>query len=211
MNLLLISSQPVTSLFGKTFPLEGIHCTTVTAVPDAGFGNANCIIDLSFEEHPDRLAAYITSNIPVLLGSVVDTLEDLGIPVGAPIARFNHWPHFINRNCIEFTAYREQQSLFEQLFTELELPFFATADCVGFVSARTISMIINEAYFAMEENVSTEAEIDTAMKLGTSYPMGPFEWCKAIGNHRILTLLQKLAVTDARYQPAASLIQSPTT
>jgi 3-hydroxybutyryl-CoA dehydrogenase len=211
MNLLLINPQPVTTLFGKTFPLEGVHCTTVAAVPDTGFGNTDCIIDLSFEEHPDRLSTYIAGNVPVLLGSVVDTLEDLGIPVSTPIARFNHWPYFINRNCIEFAAHPEQRVVFEQLFTKLELPFFATADCVGFVSARTISMIINEAYFAMEENVSTEAEIDTAMKLGTSYPMGPFEWCKAIGNHRILTLLQKLAVTDARYQPAISLIQSTTT
>jgi 3-hydroxyacyl-CoA dehydrogenase len=42
-------------------------------------------------------------------------------------------------------------------------------------------MIINEAYFALEDNVSTKAETDIAMKLGTNYPYGPFEWGQLIG------------------------------
>jgi 3-hydroxybutyryl-CoA dehydrogenase len=208
MNLLLINSQPVTSLFGKAFPFEGFNCTVADTVPVAGFADAACIIDLSFEEHPDRISIYSASTVPVLIGSVVETLEDLGLSVNSPIARFNHWPYFVTRNCIEFATHPEQRTLFEQLFSKLALPHFAVADCAGFVSARTISMIVNEAYFAREQNVSTEAEIDTAMKLGTSYPMGPFEWCRAIGNRRILALLQKLAVTDARYQPSASFLQT---
>ena len=54
-------------------------------------------------------------------------------------------------------------------------------DVKGFISSRIVSMIINEAYFALEENVSTKEEIDIAMKLGTNYPYGPFEWSKKIG------------------------------
>ena len=48
-------------------------------------------------------------------------------------------------------------------------------DIPGFISARVVSMIINEAYFALEEEVSSKEEIDTAMKLGTNYPYGPFD------------------------------------
>ncbi len=210
MNLLLISPQPVTTLFGKPFPFAGINCSVMAEPAVAAFEKVDCIIDVSFDEYPERLALYLETTVPVLIGSVVDTLNAYGVPANVPIARFNHWPVFINRNCIEFAAHPEQRPVFEQLFTQLQVPFFATADTPGFVSARTVSMIINEAFLAMEEQVSTETEIDTAMKLGTSYPMGPFEWCHAIGQPRILALLQKLAATDARYQPAASLSQSNT-
>ena len=66
-------------------------------------------------------------------------------------------------------------------------------------------MIINEAFFAMEENISTENEIDIAMKLGTNYPYGPFEWCDLIGADNILALLEKLSIQDKRYLPAGLL------
>jgi 3-hydroxybutyryl-CoA dehydrogenase len=68
-------------------------------------------------------------------------------------------------------------------------------------------MIINEAYFALEENVSTKEEIDIAMKLGTNYPYGPFEWCKKIGLKNIAALLAELSQTEKRYQPARLLLK----
>ena len=71
-------------------------------------------------------------------------------------------------------------------------------------------MIINEAYFAVEDNVSSKTEIDTAMKLGTNYPHGPFEWAGLIGNKNILALLQQLYVTDRRYKPSELLIKEAT-
>lgn len=208
MNLLLISPQPVTTLFGRSFPFSGFDCTVVAELSSSDFGNAACVIDLSFEEHPERIAFYQNSKIPVLIGAVTTTLNDLEVASHSPIARFNHWPVFINRNCIEFAAQPAQLETFEQLFAQLQFKYFTTADTPGFVSARTLSMIINEAFLAMEEKLSTEAEIDTAMKLGTGYPMGPFEWCHAIGQPHILALLQKLAAIDERYEPAASLSQS---
>ena len=79
------------------------------------------------------------------------------------------------------------------------------ADKPGLVSARIISMIINEAYFAFEQKVSTKEEIDTALKLGTNYPMGPFEWSRKIGLSEIRRLLEKLSLEDARYTPAPLL------
>ena len=69
----------------------------------------------------------------------------------------------------------------------------------GLVSARVISMIINEAFFALGENVSSIEEIDLAMKLGTNYPYGPFEWSEKIGLQNIYHLLHKLSQTDKRY------------
>jgi 3-hydroxybutyryl-CoA dehydrogenase len=72
-----------------------------------------------------------------------------------------------------------------------------------------VSMIINEAYFALEENVSTKAETDIAMKLGTNYPFGPFEWGQLIGLPKIYSLLKALTVseTQSRYTPGKLLEQ----
>ena len=68
-----------------------------------------------------------------------------------------------------------------------------TPDDYGFIAARIIAMIINEAYYALQENVSTKQQIDIAMKLGTNYPYGPFEWSEKIGIEKIYLLLKKLS------------------
>ena len=81
----------------------------------------------------------------------------------------------------------------------------ATPDEPGFISARIISMIINEAFYAKGENISTENEIDIAMKLGTNYPFGPFEWANEIGIKNIYDLLVSLSKNDVRYNPSPLL------
>jgi len=66
-------------------------------------------------------------------------------------------------------------------------------------------MIINEAYFALGDKVSTKDEIDTAMKLGTNYPYGPFEWSRKIGLKNVYQLLSVLSKEDHRYIAAPCL------
>jgi 3-hydroxybutyryl-CoA dehydrogenase len=66
-------------------------------------------------------------------------------------------------------------------------------------------MIVNEAYFALEANVSTKHDIDVAMKLGTNYPYGPFEWGKKIGLQEIYNLLTTLSTIDKKFTPCKLL------
>lgn len=73
------------------------------------------------------------------------------------------------------------------------------------ISLRIISMIVNEAYFALGDGISTKEEIDTAMKLGTNYPYGPFEWSQKIGLKKIYALLQNLGREKERYAAAPLL------
>jgi len=68
-------------------------------------------------------------------------------------------------------------------------------------------MIINEAWFAFGEKVSSKKDIDTAMKLGTNYPLGPFAWGEKIGLHKICRLLSVLAMENDRYQVAPLLLR----
>ncbi len=52
----------------------------------------------------------------------------------------------------------------------------AVADTPGLVVARTVAMLVNEAADAVQQGVCTPEAADAAMKLGVSYPAGPFEW-----------------------------------
>jgi 3-hydroxybutyryl-CoA dehydrogenase len=78
-------------------------------------------------------------------------------------------------------------------------------DTIGMVTPRIVSMIINEAWYAFDEKISSKEEIDRAMKLGTNYPFGPFEWGEKIGIERIRKLLESLKRTDKRYTIAPGL------
>ena len=73
------------------------------------------------------------------------------------------------------------------------------------IALRIIAMIVNEAYFALGDGISTKEEIDTAMKLGTNYPYGPFEWSEKIGLKKIYALLQNLGNSGERYLVAPLL------
>lgn len=66
------------------------------------------------------------------------------------------------------------------------------ADTPGLVVARTIAMLINEAADAVQQGVCSEADADTAMKLGVNYPAGPFEWLADWNSSAVIALLDSL-------------------
>ena len=140
-------------------------------------------------------------SMPVFINSTIHTLKELGVPEN--FSRINGWPTFVNREIWEIATSREDDVKY--IFGELGWKFIKVADQPGLVSARIISMIINEAYFALGENVSSKDEIDVAMKLGTNYPYGPFEWSKKIGLNRVYSLLEKLSETDSCYSIAPAM------
>ncbi len=140
---------------------------------------------------------------PVFINSVVQTLDDLVAPPN--VYRINGWSTFLQRSFWEISGAINEDV--EAIFKSCNIRINFVKDEPGFIAARVIAMIINEAYFALEDNVSSKAEIDTAMKLGTNYPYGPFEWAQLIGNKNILALLQHLCSTDSRYKPSEFLMK----
>ncbi len=137
----------------------------------------------------------------IFINSITKTLIE--IEAKPNIIRINGWNGFIEKELWEISG--NITSEISMMLKHIGKKFITVDDEPGFVSARVIAMIINEAYFATEENVSTEAEIDIAMKLGTNYPYGPFEWANVIGVSNIYALLKKLAVNDSRYNPSKAL------
>jgi 3-hydroxybutyryl-CoA dehydrogenase len=66
------------------------------------------------------------------------------------------------------------------------------ADSVGLVVARTIAMLINEAAEAVWLGVCNTDDANAAMKFGTNYPAGPFEWLENCGPEYIQSLLENI-------------------
>ena len=171
-------------------------------------GNADGYIDLLFDNTKERIEMLKNfSTKPVIVNSVITTLEQMD----APFIRINAWAGFLKRPVIEASHKNEDIKLkAEDFFSCLNKKTKWVADKPGFITARVITMIINEAWFALGENVSTKKEIDAAMKLGTNYPYGPFEWCDRIGIQNIYGLLTKLSKISPRYKPAPLLEKEAT-
>ncbi len=112
-------------------------------------------------------------------------------------------PSFLNRETLEVSLNNSNDKLkLEEVFAGLDTPFVIVKDQVGMVTPRIICMIINEAYFAIAENIASRADIDLAMKLGTNYPFGPFEWAARIGIKNVQELLKAVyeITKDDRYR-----------
>lgn len=150
----------------------------------------------------DMLSIYPELRKPVLIHSVTSTLAEL--QASSNVCRINAWPGFLQRPVWEIAGNIDDRMI--AIFRNIPIRLQVVKDEPGFIAARVIAMIINEAYLALEDGVSTRNEIDTAMKLGTNYPLGPFEWATRIGVANIYDLLKKLCKESTRYTPAALLI-----
>jgi 3-hydroxybutyryl-CoA dehydrogenase len=71
---------------------------------------------------------------------------------------------------------------------------------------RLIAQIANEAAFALEAKVGSPADMDTAMRLGFNWPVGPLEFTDLIGAERAVALLEDLERSHGEaYRPAPQL------
>lgn len=117
---------------------------------------------------------------------------------------------FLNREVLEVVVPRDgsMQEL-ETVCQALGTAFQVVDDQVGMVSPRVIGMIINEAYYTLEDGTATREDIDLAMKLGTNYPYGPFEWAERIGLKNLVALLDAVHQNtgDDRYRVCPLLIE----
>jgi 3-hydroxybutyryl-CoA dehydrogenase len=164
---------------------------------------ADAYIDLDFNNEPERIKMLkgLLPNL-VFVSSVSYTLGE----IGEPFIRLNGWPGFLEGPVWEL-AFREKdmESSISAFFERSELSYRIVPDQPGLVGARILCAIINEAYFALEEGVSSREEIDLAMKLGTNYPYGPFQWCELIGVRSVFELLNRLSKDSFIYQSSEML------
>jgi len=163
-------------------------------------------IDLLFENTKERIAWLANLGIPlIIINSVIVTLQE----IERAFIRINGWNSFLKRPVIEAASVNPLlQKKTEMLFAGFGRATEWVPDIPGLITPRVVATVINEAFFTLEENVSTEKEIDTAMKLGTNYPFGPFEWGMKTGLRNILSLLTTLSREQSRYTPSLLLKQT---
>lgn len=166
---------------------------------------ADIFIDLLFENTKERIASLHQFQAQlIIINSVITPLKE----IKEDFIRINGWKTFLQRPVIEAACNNESKKrITEQLFSSPGRKIEWVPDIIGFITPRVVASVINEAFMALEEKVSNQTEIDAAMKLGTNYPYGPFEWAEKIGLEKVYNLLNALHKEHTRYQPSKLLMK----
>lgn len=185
---------------------------SINTLDGVDFDDVDLLIDLTCFDRNSKMDLYehldivfegpIVSDLTINWGEyLVTQYENL---IGAVAAGF-----YSPKNCFELylkdNQYEEATyEVFKKLGYDLELVEHVG---IGFTYPRVISQIINEAFFAKEEHLASNADIDKAMMFGVNYPLGPFEWAQKIGPDKIIMLLEELreVTGDMRYRPSRLL------
>lgn len=175
---------------------------------DEDFELYDVLFDLNFDDDPSNLPIYAAlKDKPVFVNAVKLSLAEAMYSSGAKIKcqlfGINALPTFIAQSKWEVSLFRKFETpALEALMKTFGIDYLPVEDRVGMVKPRIIFMIINEACYTLQEGTASIEDIDMAMKLGTNYPFGPFEWCDKIG---ITSVFETLAAMyedtkDERYK-----------
>lgn len=175
---------------------------------DEDYKEYDCIFDLNFDDDPSNLQIYAgLRDKPVFVNAVKLSLNEAvytgGVKARCMLFGFNGLPAFISHSKWEVSVYRKFQTPdLDTLMKQFGIEYHTVEDRIGLVKPRIIFMIINEACYTLQEGTASIEDIDMGMKLGTNYPLGPFEWCDNIGITHVFETLAALYedTKDERYK-----------
>jgi len=76
----------------------------------------------------------------------------------------------------------------------------------AFAVNRILCVMINEAFFALEEGIASAEDIDKGMMLGCNHPIGPLALSDLVGNETLLRVMEGLhKELGDKYRPAPLL------
>lgn len=206
MNIVVVGSKEQADLIKEK--IKGEHkLLFADFLSEAHLKQADVVFDFNVEENHEALEQYFNyPEMAVFLNSVTFSLAEQAVYQSkgeCKLFGFNGHPTFINRDLLEVSMYEKtDRSYLENIMSGLGLAIEVVDDRVGMVTPRIISMIINEAFYTVMEGTATKGAIDLAMKLGTNYPMGPFEWASKWGIINVYEVLEALYedTKDERYK-----------
>jgi 3-hydroxybutyryl-CoA dehydrogenase len=174
--------------------------------PDGSSEDAPLIVDAGIAPSPIEHAGAAVCLL-CAAGSLAD-LDDLGGAVG-----FYALPPVAESHLVELTRTRDTSdddaAQAESFFRSLGKHVEWVGDAPGLVLGRIACQLVNEACFALSEDIGSAEDIDTAMTLGFNYPRGPLEWADTIGLDQVLATLDGLyaELREERYRSAPLLLR----
>jgi len=206
MEILIIGTEEQSAECRLKF--SGGHI--IRAVPHADqagplLKSTHVVFDFATAENLTHGTVYPTTEVPIFFDTSVVRLADIEKQCGpwkGPVFGFCGLRTLVNRDILEVVLQRkEDQTVLAAVCEKLGSGYRIVADQAGMVTPRVIGMIVNEAYFTLEDGTATREDIDLAMKLGTNYPYGPFEWAERIGLKNVVTLMSAVyrETGDERY------------
>jgi 3-hydroxybutyryl-CoA dehydrogenase len=76
----------------------------------------------------------------------------------------------------------------------------------AFAVNRVLCVMLNEAFYALEEGIATAQDIDKGMVLGCNHPIGPLALADMVGLETLLHILEGMrAELGDKYRPAPLL------
>ena len=204
MNIAVKGSQERTIELDGILTSVGLSFTRLESTKNIHSSKFDLIFDLNFDDDASSLSDYalLDASSLLVLSAVKIQLESvLPKAMWAHTIGINALPSFLKRNALEYCALSNE--LTDQKLSILPWKTLNKVDSrVGMISARVVCMIINEAYFTLQEGTANRIDIDLGMKLGTAYPYGPFEWCDMIGVQHVYEVLNALYLDthDDRYK-----------
>lgn len=204
MNIAVKGSQERTEALNGILSSAGLGFTRLESTKNIHSGNFDVVFDLNFDDDSSSLSDYI--QLPpesrLFLSSVKIQLEAvLPKSLWAQAIGINAMNSFLNRPALECCSPMSEPD--EALISSLGWKqAYRCSSRVGLVAPRVVCMIINEAYYTLQEGTAEKADIDLGMKLGTAYPYGPFEWSEMIGIKDVYETLSALYADthDERYR-----------
>ncbi|CAM5576121.1 3-hydroxyacyl-CoA dehydrogenase OS=Streptomyces alboniger OX=132473 GN=CP975_18005 PE=4 SV=1 [Streptomyces alboniger] len=98
---------------------------------------------------------------------------------------------------------REAVGLFQALGKKVSV----IENAPGMIVARTVWMLVDFALDAVGRGVADAEDVDTAMRLGVNYPLGPVAWGRRLTAYRVVESLELLheEYPTGRYAPSQAL------
>ena len=194
MNILVVGDEAQWAEFEAKFGDSGASLRHELPTEEL-LADTQVVFDYTVADSPENVERYQEfSHLLVMVDAPKLSLAELRYFMGEvnfTLAGFNGLPGMVNRSLLEVSLLHEADHLqVEQALQALGAEFRVVEDRVGMVTPRVICMIINEAFYTVQEGTATEEDIDQGMKLGTNYPKGPFEWCEELRIENVYEVLE---------------------
>jgi 3-hydroxybutyryl-CoA dehydrogenase len=207
MKILVIADEPrFDECRGKLGEHQYTHLSSHTGAEEIA-NTHDVVFDFLIDENPQIFRRYGERSMIVFLNtckvSLAALASTLDTALQCSVFGFNGMPTLFNRELLEVSVLNSSDvDTLARVCGQLATKYTLVDDRVGMVTPRVICMIINEAYYTVQEGTASREDIDLAMKLGTNYPYGPFEWCERIGLRNVYELLEAVYADtkDERYK-----------